>query len=106
MPRMYGTVAERPKPTVSVRYLPTMPPELPMPCGCVDDFELSSRRADSARAAESTTVRQRTWRSSPVVLSMYDTAVTLPDASVMSSRAIELASTVTRPVAIAGKIWT
>ena len=54
--------------------------------------------------AERTTVLQRTWRSSPVALSMYDTAVTLPDPSVMSSRAIELASTATRPVAIAGKI--
>ena len=37
---------------------------------------------------------------------MYDTAVTLPDASVISSRAIALVSTVTRPVFIAGKICT
>ena len=103
---MYGTLPDNPKPTVSVRYLPTMPPEFPTPCGWRADFEFSSRRADSPELAERTTVRQRTWRSSPVALSMYDTAVTLPDASVTSSRAMALASTVTRPVSIAGKIWT
>src|SRR3989442_7619191 len=97
MPRMYGTVADRPNPTESVRYLPTIPPELPRPCGWRLDVELSNSRADSHAAADSTTVRQRTCRSSPVALSMDDTAVTFPDASVMSSCAMELASTVTRP---------
>ncbi len=70
MPRMYGTVADSPKPVVSVRYLPTIPPEFPRPFGYRVDLELSSRRADSQAEAESTTVRQRTWRSAPVVLSM------------------------------------
>ena len=37
---------------------------------------------------------------------MYETAVTLPVASVMSSRAMALARTCTRPVFIAGKICT
>ena len=92
--------------TVSVRYLPTMPPELPRPLRMARRLRVEQQPGRLARAAESTTVRQRTWRSSPVALSMYDTAVTLPEASVTSSRAMALASTVTRPVSIAGKICT
>src|SRR5918995_4040872 len=104
MPDSAGTLADMLEPTVSIRYLPTMPDEFASPFGCRDDLELSSRRADSHALAASTTVRQRTCRSLPLVLSMYDTAVTLPASSVISSRAMALAITCTLPVFIAGKI--
>ena len=58
------------EPVVSVRYLPTLPLELPSPCGNFDDFELSRMRADSHALAASTTMRACTWFSRPVVLSM------------------------------------
>src|SRR4029079_13600170 len=100
MPDKAGTVADMLKPTVSIRYRPTLPDEFASPCGCRDDFEFRSKRADSHALAASTTVRQRTCFSLPLVLSMYDTAVTLPLASVTSSRAIALAMTWTFPVFI------
>ena len=93
-----------PNPTVSIRYRPTLPEELASPCGWREDFELRSRRADSHALAARTTVRQRICFSLPSVLSMYETAVTFPVASVSSSRAIALAMTCTFPVFIAGKI--
>src|SRR6187551_2911392 len=101
MPDSAGIVALMPNPTVSMRYRPTTPEEFARPCGWRDDFEFRSSRADSHALAARTTVRHRTWRSTPVFLSTYDTAVTFPEASVMSSRAIALATTSTRPVAIA-----
>src|SRR5690349_7348762 len=106
MPDNAGTVADMLKPTVSIKYLPTLPDEFARPCGCLDDFEFNSSRADSQALAARTTLRQRTCFSLPSVLSMYETAVTLPLASVTSSRAIALLITCTLPVFIAGKICT
>src|SRR4029079_12058933 len=106
MPDSAGTVADMLNPTVSIRYRPTLPDEFASPCGWRDDFEFRSRRADSHALAARTTVRQRTCFSLPSVLSMYETATTLPVASVASSRAIALATTCTLPVFIAGKICT
>ena len=59
-----------PVPVESVRYLPTLPLELPRPCGNFDDFELSRMRADSHALAARTTIRARTWFSRIVFLSM------------------------------------
>ena len=70
MPESAGTIADMLNPTVSIRYRPTLPDEFARPCGCRDDFELSSSRVDSQQLAARTTVRQRTWRSLPVSLSM------------------------------------
>ena len=57
-------------PVVSVRYLPTLPLELPSPWGNLFDFELRRMRADSQALAASTTMRAWTWFSRPVFLSM------------------------------------
>ena len=56
-------------PVESVRYLPTLPVELPSPCGNFDDFELRRMRADSHALAATTTIRAATWLSRPVALS-------------------------------------
>src|SRR5512141_723076 len=90
-------------PVVSVRYLPTTPPELASPWGKRDDFELSSSRADSHALAASTTTRARTCSSFIVVLSMYDTPVARPLASVVTSRAIASDTMVSLPVLSAGR---
>src|SRR3954466_1993283 len=104
MPDNAGIVADMLKPTVSIRYRPTLPEELASPCGWCEDFELRSRRADSHALAARTTVRQRTCFSLPSVLSTYETAVTLPVGSVISSRAIAFATPCPFPFFIAGKI--
>src|SRR5215203_6158403 len=93
-------------PVVSVMYLPTTPLELARPCGNCDDLELRSSRADSNALAASTTERDATWRSSPLVLSMYVTPVASPLLPTVTSRAIELVSRVSRPVASAGAMST
>ena len=93
-------------PVVSVMYLPTTPLELASPCGNIDDLELSSSRADSNALAARTTTRAATWRSSPLALSMYDTPVARPSRPTVTSRAIELVSSVSRPVASAGAMRT
>src|SRR5437764_1432954 len=84
-------------PVESVRFLPTCPDEFAT-------FELSSRRADSHALAATTTALQRTCFSVRVALSTYDTAVILPPAPVISSRAIAPVITVSLPVFMAGKI--
>src|SRR2546422_993964 len=81
-----------------------MPDSLAIPFGNRGDFELSSRRADSHALAATTTVRQRIFVSVRMALSTYDTAVTLPSASVISSRAMAPVITCSFPVFIAGKI--
>src|SRR5690349_23615096 len=91
-------------PVVSVRYFPTTSEELPMPLGCWLDLELSSSRADSHALAATTTALQRTCFSLRVALSTYETAVTLPEPSVTSSRAMAPVIRLRRPVFMAGKI--
>ena len=59
-----------PVPVESVRYLPTLPLELPRPCGNFADLELRRMRADSQALAATTTMRARTWFSRSDVLSM------------------------------------
>jgi hypothetical protein len=93
-------------PVVSVMYLPAVPLEFASPCGKSDDFELSSRRADSSALAASTTIFPSTWRSSPEFLSTYDTPVARPSLPIVTSRAIALVISVSFPVASAGAIST
>src|ERR1700709_2364788 len=81
-----------------------MPEELAIPFGKRGDFEFSSSRADSHALAATTTARHRTCFSVRVALSTYETAVTLPELSVTSSRAIAPVSSVNFPVFIAWKI--
>src|SRR5271154_1844506 len=81
-----------------------MPEVFAMPLGKRGDFEFNSKRADSHALAATTTARQRICFSVRVALSTYETAVTLPEASVISSRAIAPVITVSFPVFIAGKI--
>src|ERR1700683_3766969 len=81
-----------------------MPEVFAMPLGKRGDFEFSSSRADSHALAATTTARQRICCSVRVALSTYETAVTLPEALVISSRAMAPVKTVTLPVFIAGKI--
>src|SRR5688572_9263444 len=87
-------------------YLPTMPLELARPLGNVDDFELSRMRADSIALAASTTTRARTWRSSPVIRSTYETPVARPLELTVTSRAIAFVMSRIRPVASAGAMRT
>src|SRR5436190_140939 len=84
-------------PVESVRFRPTCPDEFAT-------FEFSSSRADSHALAATTTALHRTCFSVRVALSTYDTDVTFPLPSVISSRAIAPVITVSRPVFIAGKI--
>src|SRR6185295_3829386 len=81
-----------------------MPDSFASPFGNRPDFEFSSSRADSHALAATTTLRQRICLSVRVALSTYETAVTFPEASVISSRAIAPVITLRRPVFIAGKI--
>jgi hypothetical protein len=57
-------------PTVSIRYLPTMPLPLASPWGWRRLFEFSRMRADSQAPAASTTARPCTQASRRFVLSM------------------------------------
>ena len=63
-------------------------------------------RADSHALAASTTIRASTWRSNPVVLSMYETPVANPSFPTVTSRAIAFVISVRRFVASAGAIRT
>ena len=93
-------------PVVSVMYLPTVPLPFARPFGNADDFELSSRRAVSSALAASTTTLARTCWSDPVVLSTYATPEARPALSSVTSRAMALVTSVSRPVASAGPIST
>src|SRR5688572_577920 len=93
-------------PVESVRYLPTLPLELPSPWGNEDDFELSRMRADSHALPATTTIRARTWLSREVPLSTYVTPLASPAASTVTSRAIALEMIFSRPVFSAGGIST
>ncbi len=73
---------------------------------CRDERELSSNSADSHALAARITLRHRICFSVRVAVSTYDTALTRIESSVINSRAIALAMTVTLPVFIAGMIWT
>ena len=64
-----------------------MPWVFARPFGWREDFELRSNLADSQADADSTTVRQRTCLSAPVVLSMYETAVEETPAALKTARA-------------------
>src|SRR5439155_12416607 len=78
--------------------------ELARPLENRGDLEFSSSRADSHALAATTTARQRIWRSLRVALSTYDTAVTFPELSVRSSRAMAPVKMVSLPGFMAGKI--
>jgi hypothetical protein len=66
--------AETSLPVVSVMYLPTTPLELASPCGNCDDLELSSSAPTRTRSPRARRLRGDV-RSSPLLLSMYDTPV-------------------------------
>src|SRR5690606_3872685 len=88
------------------RYFPTTPLEFARPLGKRADRELRRSRADSHALAASTTTRALTCSSAPVFLSMYETPVARPEASVVTSRAIALVMSVRRPVFRAGAMST
>src|SRR5437016_4487905 len=102
IPTSAGIRAPILKPVLSVRYFPTVPDEFPSPLGWRADFEFSSNRVDSQQLAATTTDRHLTCFSVRVFLSIYDTALTFPSSSVISSRAIALVIRVTLPDFIAG----
>ena len=94
-------------PVVSVRYLPTTPLELASPWGKRDDLELSRMRALSQALAASTITRARTRCSLPVGLVDVEHAVGPARCrSSVTSRAIAPVTSVSRPVASAGRIST
>ncbi len=93
-------------PVLSVRYLPTMPLALAIPCGKRDERELRRMRADSQALAASTTTRARTCLSLPSARSTYDTPVARPFASTVTSRAMAPVTSRSFPVCSAGSMST
>src|SRR5262249_16274517 len=97
-----GTCPCTPEPTVSMRYLPTLPLELANPSGNVDDFELSRMRTDSHALAANTTTPAFPCRCPPLFLSTKLTPLALPALSRVTSCAIASVRMSSLPLANAG----
>src|SRR5207249_11206906 len=89
-------------PTVSMRYLPTVPLEFARPLGKREDFESKRSRADSQALAHRTTTFARTWISFRVSRSTYETPAASPSAVVRISRHMASVRISRFPVAFAG----
>ena len=94
------------RPVVSVRYLPTLPVELPSPCGNFADFELRRMPRRLARAGREHDDARLHVVLAPGVLVDVGDAGRRPVSSTVTSRAIALATIVSFLVAIAGGIRT